>query len=87
LLNSNKKVLERIREVGLRYIDWIARVCAFIHQNVIHIFCSGISEKEIEKRLFFYETNLLDKPSLEKIFEIHKEISSVIHFAGLKVLS
>ena len=34
----------------------------------------------------FYEVNLLDKENLNKIFEENKDITSVIHFAGLKAV-
>jgi UDP-glucose 4-epimerase len=65
LYNSSKKVLARIRELGL----------------------GNIPTKDVEKRLIFYEVNLLEKESLEKIFEAHKnEIAAVIHFAGLKAV-
>jgi hypothetical protein len=89
LYNSSKKVLERIREVAFGYVN---RKCRFCFLWVVpwwnfFVFVRKTPEKEVEKRLIFYEVNLLDRESLEKIFEIHKnEISSVIHFAGLKVL-
>ena len=34
----------------------------------------------------FYEVNLLDKENLNKIFEENKDITSIIHFAGLKAV-
>lgn len=42
--------------------------------------------KEITKKDFkFYEVDLLDKPSLEKVFQ-ENDIKEVIHFAGLKAV-
>ena len=42
--------------------------------------------KEIIKKDFkFYEVDLLDKPSLEKVFQ-ENDIKEVIHFAGLKAV-
>lgn len=43
--------------------------------------------KQITNKDFkFYEVDLLDKESLEKVFEENKDIDSVIHFAGLKAV-
>lgn len=42
-------------------------------------------EKITEKKVKFYENDLLDKDSMNKIFEQEK-IESVIHFAGLKAV-
>ena len=38
------------------------------------------------KRPTFYEVDLLDAEALDKVFENHPEIDSVIHFAGLKAV-
>lgn len=38
------------------------------------------------KRPVFVKCDLLDKPLLDKVFEDHPEITSVIHFAGLKAV-
>lgn len=42
-------------------------------------------EKITGKKIKFYEIDLIDKESLEKVFQDHK-IHSVIHFAGLKAV-
>ena len=38
------------------------------------------------KKVKFYEKSLLDRESLNKIFDENKDIDSVIHFAGLKAV-
>ncbi len=43
-------------------------------------------EKLSGKKFKFYETDLLDKKGMEKIFEENPNIDSVIHFAGLKAV-
>lgn len=43
-------------------------------------------EKITGKRPIFYKCDLLDKVALDKVFEDHPEIDSVIHFAGLKAV-
>ena len=43
-------------------------------------------EKITGKRPTFYVCDLLDKASLDSVFEKHPEIDSVIHFAGLKAV-
>ncbi len=43
--------------------------------------------KDITHKGFkFYEVDLLDKENLDKVFEENKDITSVIHFAGLKAV-
>lgn len=43
--------------------------------------------KKITKKDFkFYEVDIRDKNKLEKVFEENKDITSVIHFAGLKAV-
>lgn len=43
--------------------------------------------KEITHKDFkFYEVDLLDKEKLDKVFEENKDITSVVHFAGLKAV-
>lgn len=43
--------------------------------------------KDITHKDFkFYEVDLLDKENLDKVFEENKDITSVIHFAGLKAV-
>jgi len=42
-------------------------------------------EEITEKKLKFYKTDLLDKPTLENVFA-NEKIDSVIHFAGLKAV-
>ncbi len=43
--------------------------------------------KEITKKDFkFYEVDLLDRESLDRVFEENKDITSVIHFAALKAV-
>lgn len=43
--------------------------------------------KDITHKDFkFYEVDLLDKEKLDKVFEENKDITSVIHFAGLKAV-
>lgn len=37
------------------------------------------------KRPTFYNVDVTDSAALEKVFEKHPEIDSVIHFAALKV--
>lgn len=37
------------------------------------------------KRPIFYQVDITDEPALEKVFQDHPEIDSVIHFAALKV--
>lgn len=39
------------------------------------------------KRPIFYQVDVTDEPALEKVFEAHPDIDSVIHFAALKVSS
>ena len=43
-------------------------------------------EKITGKRPLFIKCDLLDKDTLNKVFEEHPEIDSVIHFAGLKAV-
>ena len=43
-------------------------------------------EKITGRRPTFYKCDLLDKASLDSIFDKHPEINSVIHFAGLKAV-
>ncbi|KFY19316.1 hypothetical protein V491_04499, partial [Pseudogymnoascus sp. VKM F-3775] len=38
------------------------------------------------KRPIFYEVDVTDEPALEKVFEAHPDIDSVIHFAALKAV-
>ena len=38
------------------------------------------------KRPIFYKVDLLDRAALAEVFEKHKNIDSVIHFAGLKAV-
>ena len=43
--------------------------------------------KKITKKDFkFYKIDLRDRENIEKIFEENKDISAVIHFAGLKAV-
>ncbi|CAH8496388.1 unnamed protein product [Schistosoma turkestanicum] len=51
-----------------------------------NIKCIERIEKIINKKLLFYEVNLLDKNAVNDIFEKHK-IDYVIHFAALKSVS
>ncbi|OBT52983.1 hypothetical protein VE04_07482 [Pseudogymnoascus sp. 24MN13] len=37
------------------------------------------------KRPIFYQVDVTDEPALEKVFEAHPDIDSVIHFAALKL--
>ncbi len=43
-------------------------------------------EKITGKRPLFIKCDLLDKPALNRVFDTHPEIDSVIHFAGLKAV-
>lgn len=43
-------------------------------------------EKITGKAVAFYENDILDKDSLERIFDAHADIEAVIHFAGLKAV-
>lgn len=43
-------------------------------------------EKITGKRPTFIKCDLLDKPELDRVFDTHPEIDSVIHFAGLKAV-
>ena len=43
-------------------------------------------EKICGKRPTFYQVDLLDREALEKVFDAHPDIDSVIHFAGLKAV-
>lgn len=43
-------------------------------------------KKITKKDLKFYQVDILDKESLEKVFEENSDIDSVIHFAGLKAV-
>ena len=43
-------------------------------------------EKITGKAVAFYENDILDKDSLERIFDAHADIAAVIHFAGLKAV-
>lgn len=43
-------------------------------------------EKITGKRPEFIKCDLLDKSALDRVFEMHPEIDSVIHFAGLKAV-
>ena len=43
-------------------------------------------EKITGKRPLFIKCDLLDKETLDKVFDAHPEIDSVIHFAGLKAV-
>ena len=43
-------------------------------------------EKITGKRPTFIKCDLLDKETLDRVFEAHPEIDSVIHFAGLKAV-
>ncbi|MDZ7714968.1 MAG: UDP-glucose 4-epimerase GalE [Balneolaceae bacterium] len=38
------------------------------------------------REITFYEVDLLDKKELEKVFQTHNDIDSVIHFAGYKAV-
>lgn len=40
----------------------------------------------IEQLIPFHQTDILDRQGLEKVFTAHPDISSVIHFAGLKAV-
>lgn len=37
------------------------------------------------KRPIFHKVDITDEPALEKVFQEHPDITSVIHFAALKV--
>ncbi len=43
-------------------------------------------EKITGKTVAFYEADILDKEALTKIFDAHKDIEAVIHFAGYKAV-
>ncbi len=43
-------------------------------------------EKITGKTVAFYEADILDKEALNKIFDDHKDIEAVIHFAGYKAV-
>ncbi|MBP3436787.1 MAG: SDR family NAD(P)-dependent oxidoreductase, partial [Clostridia bacterium] len=43
-------------------------------------------EKITGRRPTFYKVDLLDAAALDAVFEKHKDIDSVIHFAGLKAV-
>ena len=46
----------------------------------------GLSDKERQERLVFFEADLCDKDALRKVFEASPvAFHSCIHFAGLKV--
>ncbi len=63
------------------------------HEVVIVDNLSNSSKKAVKrveeiagKPVTFYENDILDKESLERIFDSHPDIEGVIHFAGLKAV-
>lgn len=70
LCNSSRESLRRVEKLAAEMLQRSTPVGKAVPTPKVH----------------FYETDLLDMPSLMKVFGAHSSIACVIHFAGLKAV-
>ena len=83
LSNSSIKVIDRIRTITGMYVSFTTHSCLYCLDQLPN----KANRPENSPRLVFYHLSLLDASGLDTVFKNHPKITSVIHFAGLKVCS